>query len=572
MSDLRELLKEEYRKKQKAIVTPQSLMEMIEGLIDQTLAEALEAEIPTGIKFDPKELILRMIPDIAVSEIGWSDVRTVTDEQGQQQQVSGPQRTLLVQFLKNIEGDSLEAKIASLARFYEDGAQAYNADTTDRGALIAKTISYLVFYKTLTKVITNFNASSAGFSFESFLAALVNGEQIKANTGTIADYIDRSSGTAVPISLKLYKEKQLEVGGSYTDLVNDLVAPKFDHPLGNAMRYVACTKALGYGEGKEGNPLSQEGAIRFFQFDFTLDNVMDILLQTKKISKVCIMLPKQVVSQILNGKGGGALGISNIPEKGQIAGPEELEKIFVSAAKKLFQANPLAQAMSPEEFDKLLTDLSWAHDDSIFLSLKEPVTKEDVGVIRGKSKIGIRALKRLLQAGYDGEVVETLARLIAVANEEVITSQSATAAKDKRRQFLTTMEKGGEFFTPEESAKQYKMMGPQQKELALTHTWGYLRGGVHFSLNQTQSLKESEPTNTVFLGEIKVGTKYVAAAIEAVRQILNEEVLQIFQSLKVLSESLNSYFANGLADDTEATTAVDNAQNIQSKTREIQKK
>ena len=239
MSELRELLKEEYRKKQQAIVTPQSLMEMIEGLIDQTLAEELEAETPTGIKVDPKELILRMIPDIAVSEIGWSDVRTVTDEHGQMQQVSGPQRTLLVQFLKNVEGDSLEAKIASLSRFYEDGAEAYNADTADRGALIAKTISFLVFYKTLTKVITSFNASSAGFSFESFLAALVNGEQIKANTGTIADFLDRSSGNAVPISLKLYKEKQLEVGGSYTDLVNDLVAPKFAHPLGNAMRYVA---------------------------------------------------------------------------------------------------------------------------------------------------------------------------------------------------------------------------------------------------------------------------------------------------------------------------------------------
>ena len=571
MSELRELLKEEYKKKQKAIVTPESLMEMIESLIDQALTEELEAETPAGIKFDPKELILRMIPDIAVSEIGWSDVRTVTDEQGQQQQISGPQRTLLVQFLKNIDGDSLEAKIASLARFYEDGAEAYNTDTADRGALIAKTISYLVFYKTLTKVITNFNASSAGFSFESFLAALVNGEQIKANTGTIADYLDRSSGAAVPISLKLYKEKQLEVGGSYTDLVNDLVAPKFDHPLGNAMRYVACTKALGYGEGKEGNPLGQEGAIRFFQFDFTLDNVMDILLQSKSISRVCIMLPKQVVSQILNGKGEGALGISNIPEKGKLASDEEMEKIFVSAAKKLFQASAMAQVMSIDDFNNLLTDLSWAHNDAIFLSLKEPVTKEDIGVRRGISNISKNALKQLLSTTYDREAMAAIANLIAAANTEVIKTQTASAAKDKRRKFLSTMEKEGEFFSPEESAKQYKMMGAPQKELALTHTWGYLNT-LHFSLNQTQSLRESEPTNTVFLGEIKVGTKYVAAAIEAVRNILNEEVMQIFQSLKVLSESLNSYFANGLADDTEATTAVDNAQNIQSKTREIQKK
>jgi len=283
------------------------------------------------------------------------------------------------------------------------------------------------------------------------------------------------------------------------------------------------------------------------------------------------MLPKQVVSQILNGKGEGALGISNIPEKGKLASDEEMEKLFVSAAQELFLASAMAQVMSIDDFNNLLTDLSWAHNDAIFLSLKEPVTKEDIGVRRGLSNISKNALKRLLSTTHDRQTQAAIANLIAAANTEVIKTQTASAAKDKRRQFLSTMEKEGEFLSPEESAKQYKMMGAQQKELALTHTWGYLNT-LHFSLNQTQSLRESEPTNTVFLGEIKIGTKYVADAIERVRNILNEEIVQIFQSLKVLSESLNSYFANGLADDTQATTAVDNAQNIQSKTQKIQKK
>ena len=84
----------------------------------------------------------------------------------------------------------------------------------------------------------NFNASSAGFSFESFLSALVKGQQIQTGNKTIADYTDNLTNQEIPVSLKLYREGGLEVGGSYTDLVNDLVEPKFDF---DGMRYVICT-------------------------------------------------------------------------------------------------------------------------------------------------------------------------------------------------------------------------------------------------------------------------------------------------------------------------------------------
>ena len=115
---------------------------------------------------------------------------------------------------------------------------------------ISKTMSYLVFFKTLTQIITNFNAASAGFSFESFLAVLLGGKQIATGNQTIADLTDRN-GT--PISLKLYKEGKLEVGGSFTDLMVDL------ENLGE-MQYICTTKDL-TGEG-----LDQEGRLTFYRF------------------------------------------------------------------------------------------------------------------------------------------------------------------------------------------------------------------------------------------------------------------------------------------------------------------
>ena len=178
-------------------------------------------------------LTLQSIPEISVTELGWTDVRTVGN-----QEVSGPARNQLLQFTKNISGTDLEEKVASLADFYNN-PESVNIKGGTPGDRIANALSYLVFYKTLTKVISNFNAASAGFNFEAFLAVLLEGAQIKANTGTIADF---TAGDNTPISLKLYSEKSLVVGGSFTDLVGDLVSPQFNpHDF---MQYVVVLKSF----------------------------------------------------------------------------------------------------------------------------------------------------------------------------------------------------------------------------------------------------------------------------------------------------------------------------------------
>ena len=191
--------------------------DLINEVLKFLLVEA-DASAPPKATFE-----WSMIPDIPISEIGWSDVSTVGEGE-EQKTISGPQRQLLEGYLKNIDGKTFEERIANISRFYSDGAGIIGESKKDgRTEKITQAISYLVFYKTLTKVITNFNASSAGFSFESFLSALVKGKQIQTGNKTIADYTDGLSGQEIPVSLKLYREGGLEVGGSYTDLINDLV-------------------------------------------------------------------------------------------------------------------------------------------------------------------------------------------------------------------------------------------------------------------------------------------------------------------------------------------------------------
>ena len=158
---------------------------------------------------------------------------------------------------------------------------------------------------------------------------------------------------------------------------------------------------------------------------------------------------------------------------------------------------------------------------------------------------------------------------------------------ERRAMISGILDAEGGFLTPEQSAQFYASQDDRYKKIILQHTLGYLTT-LHFSLNQAQATNSAPPgpnrtqpdptakdpratktvaggTGAIDLGQIKVGAKYVAEAMDGVRDILNEEILEIFKSLKALSDSLNGFFAGGLADDALANIAVSSSNNISSK-------
>jgi len=180
----------------------------------------------------------------------------------------------------------------------------------------------------------------------------------------------------------------------------------------------------------------------------------------------------------------------------------------------------------------------------------------------------------------------------------VIATQAASEKEIQRVKMIDAMKESGELLSPEESAAAYRKFrnDPEKMKYALKNSLGNLRT-LHFSMNQTQAtapsvapyeatdadtgetiMKKGEPkmlkggAGAIEIGEIQVGTSHVLKALEGVRSILNEEVGMIFQSLKVLSDSLNSYFAGGLENDDLASLATANAETISTaKTLETEK-
>jgi len=533
----------------------QELLRLVESVYGE-IQPLIQEEARPGSRPQSMNVELSFIPEINVSELGWSDVST--NEAGEV--IKGPQRRLLEDYLSNVEGSTLSEKVASLEAFYEDGDLTLIEGVQDRSELIKKIMSYLVFYKTLTKVITNFNASSAGFSFESFLATLLDGQQIKANTGTIADF---TTGDDTPISLKLYAEKSLEVGGSYVDLVNDLVEPKFNHP---GMRYVVCTKNL------EGDGLEQNGSIKFYQFDIDLNNAMSIISQSSTKSAACVRIPRAIETADsaydLNASLPSAQNMPSIADMKQIFEKNVMERVHASES-----------TVSEEDLRVALDLINWGANDAIFKAA-DPSRFGGVsqGVVYGISATDRPKVKALLMPSeqevsdmkdrFGVRSLNTLLSFFTKANDDLVALYTRTKLSGERGKQIKAMADAGEFLSPEDSAVLYKTLSPEMRKVALTNSLGYLER-YQWHLNRTQATNTGPPLNAEYQGEIRVGQAAVLKLLNDVRDILNQQVFDIFNSLKSLSDNLNGYFAGGLADDRKASTAISDAQKIETNTAEI---
>jgi hypothetical protein len=533
--------------------------------IFEMIDEALEIETTASDRqliserMQSATLTLEAIPEISVTELGWTDVRTVGD-----QEVSGPARNQLLQFTKNIQGAGLQEKIVNVANFYND-PDSINLEGATPGQRIASALSYLVFYKTLTKVISNFNAASAGFNFEAFLAVLLEGQQIPANTGTIADF---TTGDNIPISLKLYSEKSLVVGGSFTDLVGDLINPQFSpHDF---MQYVVVLKSF---EG-DSQGLDVKGQLKFYRFNFTLDNVANIVLNSMGKSIRCIELPMEFIEQVRAGNEEYDFN-ATLPSQENLPSVEELESQFYQFLSERMQE----KGFTTEEIDAMADHIDWANNEEIFTP--EP-RGERLMVVRGASKIGANnaavkaaVVNALGGQGYAGAQLQGVRSAISHANNDVRQSFSAKRMADERANALRAP---GVFADAQTSVEFYNQLSPELKKRALLNTKGYL-STLQFDLNRKQvlnieSLAGEYPAlpsgqSSVDIGTIMIGAQYVQEVLNRMTEELNRSIFTIFQSVKVIQEGTYAFMAGGLQDDNEAERAIAASREVEGKVTEL---
>jgi len=556
MSELNKILKEEYAKKERT-VTSASLFEMIEEIMELPIRATI-TEKETRPSTQPKTLTIDLIPTLPITEIGWGSLAT-PEKGGKEVRTSAGQD--LAQFLNNIApGGDMRDKIVALNEYYSDPVPE---ETGPPGEQISRTISNLVFYKTLTNIITNFNASSAGFAFESFLAVLLDaetGKQIPASAAsTIADIVVEKGGR--PISLKLYKEGQLKVGGSYKQLVQDLMGK---YPV---MEYIVVTKDL------SGSGLEQEGLLNFYGFNFTRDNFVEILaLKAKEIE--LMRLPgvfKESVAELEARiqEAGDLRDFLTVPAATYV----NLEPIiggFVDMVNDLATARGIdpAKINIADELDNII-------DMKTGELLANP--KHRFGYFQG-GRFPRKILKHMIsQMNIEGNEPQLVGAIIDDAYGKSVKARqkaggAGTARKEKFRELA--------FMTPRQSLKRLiEIQNTGSDELfatAMKSTEGYLRNkqfelakGDLAKMDTISNQDNLYPYGEFSIGTIEIGASKIQAMLDASIGDVNSAIFAIFSDLKDLSGNLNAYVAGGLQNDSLAAEAKDDAENIATGTEEI---
>ena len=232
-------------KKSKTVSTQDDLF----SLFEEVLRETPITEMSDKARRKEAEKFLLTLPKFTPTE-AWGDPQ------------STGRKTINRIFSVVGGGASVEGKLAYLQRI---------TDINNRITSPRRVISSLIILEALAAIISDFNEASAGFVFEGWLAALLQGRQEAERTEKgnlpIQDLVAftqlKDSSTRVPVSLKLLSPKTM-VEGSYTNLIDAL----FDEPeFGGRMNYVVARKL--------------ENHIAIQSFDLNQENFIDIITLQK---------------------------------------------------------------------------------------------------------------------------------------------------------------------------------------------------------------------------------------------------------------------------------------------------
>jgi hypothetical protein len=559
-------LVENHFKKNRDIFGFESITQLIEEVMDSMegvpqVVKLLQEEMstPTSESFD-----WNAIPELPISELGWSDTRT-SDVGGPQ----GGQRKLLEDYLNKIQGNNLAAKLDNLNKFMANP----DLDSQSPGDKIAKILGYLVFYKTLTRVITNFNASSAGFSFESFLAVLTGGEQIATGQETIADYITQEKEY---VSLKLYSEGSVEVGGSFQDLVDDLV----DDSKQNSMIYLVVLKSL------EGDGLDQEGTLSFYEFRLNLDNVANFIARSSKESRFMMALPL--------GKDGQLISLGE-PEPDDLE--EATQRVRTSSDQFIKDFNEALAAEVKAQLEKRIEQIpELAGVDGLgeLLNLIQlggenfpKLTGEGVNQAYNAIKVAVREIrsktpentklfKQMVQIPGSSSR-KNLGSVIELDFKTVLNGLLKKLKKDpevSRKSGADTLLKSIRLdkASVDRSIAYYNSLAgdKEMQKKALFSSYGYL-GAKKFGVGKGVATGNTKVDQmpVAELGVLQIGASRIVPILEEARGELNDQVFGIFKNLKTLSTEINAYFASGLQDEKAGKQASQASKDIATSTEEV---
>ena len=390
-------------------------------------------------------------------------------------------------------------------------------------------------------ILQNFNAASAGFTFESFVAVLLGGKQVPTGNATIADLPTK---TGKPISLKLLDEGSASVEGSLRDLINDF-AGRGAVPV-ERMRYIVVLKDL------KGDGADLSGVIKFYQFDYTIDTILHYLTIPTGQQEHNLRLPISVIQG---------------QEEDELAPAKSFEDLwaenFDEALEQAKEAVPPPEGGWPEQTRDAV--LSGFDESGKLVSRGREVRKK---AIPNPSDIA-----RLNRAG--NPVLDDLSPYVDLQDAiyrsiyDMATTGQAEFKKAAGEREAFGREKGN-YASREESLEYLKSLqsDPEAFWKTMTKTFRYA-AEKQWSLSRTAIQKvPTEDSEKAYLGRLFVGREIIAEMVNLCSDTINDKIFEIFRDLRALTDNLQSYFTEGMQNET-ANKAIEASDSIGEKTAKV---
>tara|TARA_Y100000310_G_scaffold77027_1_gene73511 strand:- start:19264 stop:20823 length:1560 start_codon:yes stop_codon:yes gene_type:complete len=486
------------------------------NLVEQTLPTI---KVLREAKKELKSITVKM-PKIRISEKMWGKAGT-------------EDREILSSLMSGIiaRGSTLSEKLRLINDFL-------NSPPSD-AVSISEILSHMVFLDTLTNIMIHFNYSAAGFTFEGFLAALLQGEQVPAGTSGIQDIIDNDEN---PISLKLVSEKTPEVKGSYADLISHFTDPSKEPPyvtdpesgqqvrnptyvkaagISGAMKYIIALKS--WNEEELGNAQGQlEGTIKFYEFDFSANSFLEALKSTEANRKL-LLLPEALGELDL---GQGSEDFDPVAAVG-----EEVYNNLDGASRSLLK--------------KMASDFT-APAATKYLEELEVIEKS-------RTKTG-KVTLRLVLKGTDKTP------RLPHAQTRGLDPRFKKAAEFKEKGYLS-------FGQSMELLEKALHEGEQVFWDLIKETSG-IHGGMQTTFYVHHRYYRRNYENGVgFLGQVRIGREAIAELANKYADVLEQQIFDIYSDLEELSLHLNGYFIGG--EKQEGLKAAQTADKIKTGTEEL---
>jgi len=512
-----------------------------------SLVELIDKEITKlGSLFEEVEKLdasaaWESIPLPTLSELGWADP---SKKKGKP---SNAARAEMHDYLGNVRlsGGSLEKRIKELQKWL-DTARVRAKD----GMTISEMLSFLVFYKTLTYIISDFNKATAGFLFESLLGVVTGGQQIPAKGAgggnTIADFVyqmgKKGTGREQYVSLKLLTEGGTDIDGSFNDLINDLAGK-------GKMQYVVVLKKL------QGEKEQLTGELAFHEFTFNRETFLSLLMGSAAGQR-CIQIANPAAQEMLDQDVDSKLRFADQWMKDYAM--DETESNAVYGTGKTTRTDKMTWAQASDE-DGLNPEKAPDLDmyGKMYTSLKgiAPEGTENKHtynwLLRAWNKYN---QPRKTETSIRSAMIKTIA---AYPTAKPITK----ATKD----LIAKYEKSEhQFMTPDDSVKFLEELGMSNKKIwndqeffdfMKRYSYGTLNN-ESFVITQKYMI---DNTDKKAFATLKVGRDIIHETLNSMITDVNQKMFKVFRDMSQLSINLRTFFMKDLEDSAgkAATQAAD---------------